>query len=86
MNQQNSDVPIEAGRSSVASPAGKHSQSPERTSNDEGADPISDIRKQNPGEKTSADLADELDPNDPHKVEKLTKAGRPDFDPNAGSD
>lgn len=86
MNQQNSDAPIEAGRSSIASPAGEDSESPEHTSNDEGADPTSDIRKQNPGEKTSADLADELDPDDPHKVEKLTKAGRPDFDPNSGSD
>jgi len=54
--------------------------------NDEGADPLPDIRKQNPGQKTSADLAAELAPDDPHKVEKLAKAGRHDFDPDAGSD
>jgi hypothetical protein len=57
----------------------------------EGADPSEDIRKQNPGETTTADLADRpeadrTNKDDPHKVEKLAKAGRPDFDPDDGSD
>ena len=30
--------------------------------------------------------ADEINSDDPHKVEKLAKAGRPNFDPDAGSD
>jgi hypothetical protein len=52
----------------------------------EGADPASDIRQQNPGETTTADLADKVDRGDPHKAEKLTKAGRPDFDPDESAD
>ncbi|WP_260596627.1 hypothetical protein [Sphingomonas endolithica] len=50
--------------------------------NDEGADPSSDIQKQNPDEKTTADIVGKDDPN---KAEKLTKAGR-DINPDAGGD
>lgn len=53
---------------------------------DEGADPQKDIRAQNPGEQTSEDIAKDSKPDDPHKVEKLAKAGDPDRDPDAGSD
>jgi hypothetical protein len=52
----------------------------------EGADPSGEIRRQNPGETTTADLADKTAEDDPHKAEKLTKAGRDDFDPDSGSD
>ena len=51
--------------------------------NDEGADPSTDIRKQNPGETTTAD---KVGSNDPHKAEKLAQAGDPDKDPDEGSD
>jgi hypothetical protein len=50
---------------------------------DEGADPSEDIQKQNRGETTTAD---QVSANDPHKVEKLAKAGEPQIDPDAGSD
>jgi hypothetical protein len=64
--------------------------------NDEGADPTCDIRKQNQGEATGPDVGDavahdggrpqDVRSDDPHKVEKLAKAGRDDLDPNAGAD
>jgi hypothetical protein len=47
---------------------------------DEGADPSEDIRRQNPGERTTPDLADQVGADDPHKAEKLTTAGRPEMD------
>ncbi|MEG3178257.1 hypothetical protein U1872_18595 [Sphingomonas sp. RB3P16] len=50
--------------------------------NDEGADPSSDLKAQNPGETT---IADQVSQDDPKKAEKLTKAGR-DIDPDEGSD
>jgi hypothetical protein len=58
---------------------------------DEGADPTNDIKKQNPEGTTTGDLAGQftakdVDEDDPHKVEKLTKAGRDDFDPGAGQE
>lgn len=51
--------------------------------NDEGADPSGDTQNQNPDQASTA--ADTVDENDPHKVEKLTKAGH-DKDPDEGSD
>lgn len=41
----------------------------DRANADEGADPSNDIRKQNPGETTTADLAEEPD-TDPARVNK----------------
>jgi hypothetical protein len=55
--------------------------------NDEGADPTNDIKKQNSGEATSpAEAGKKGTSEDPEKVEDLAKAGRADFDPDAGSD
>lgn len=53
---------------------------------DEGADPSEEIRRQNSGETTTADLTDDPAPDDPHKAEKLARAGRDGFDPNADSE
>lgn len=50
---------------------------------DEGADPADDIKKQNPGERTSADA---IDPDDPHKVEKLSKLGHAGDEAAAGAE
>jgi hypothetical protein len=66
--------------------AGDGARAPDASPGDEpnaaeGADPSGDIRAQNPGQTTTADLADRVDADDPDKAEKLTKAGRPDFDP-----
>ena len=47
----------------------------------EGADPASDM--QNSGNQIES--ADDVAQDDPHKTEKLVKAGR-DIDPNAGAD
>ncbi len=55
----------------------------DETNSNEGADPSDDIKKQNPGETTTADA---VPSDDRHKVEKLAKAGRPGVDPDAGSD
>ena len=60
-----------------------HSEAPNA---DEGADPSEDIRRQNPGERTTADLADQVGADDPHKAEKLTTAGRPEMDPDDASE
>lgn len=49
----------------------------------EGADPANDIKQQNPGATTTADLAGKGD--DKNKVQDLAKAGREDFDPNEES-
>ncbi|WP_260597177.1 hypothetical protein [Sphingomonas endolithica] len=49
---------------------------------DEGAGPEKDLKGQNPGETTTADLTDA---NEPHKAEKLTKAGR-DIEPDDGAE
>jgi hypothetical protein len=49
----------------------------DQANGNEGANPENDLKRQNPGETTTADLTDA---NDPHKAEKLTKAGR-DIDP-----
>jgi len=57
----------------------------DRSNADEGADPSSDIKKQNPGETTTSDLVDR-GREDTGKTEKVTKAGREDFDPNAGQE
>lgn len=38
------------------------------------------------GEPQEPKLADKIDENDPHKVEKLAKAGKPEKDPDEGSD
>ena len=51
---------------------------------DEGADPSDDIRKQNPGETTTPDLA-EGEGEGETKVQDLAKAGREHFDPNEES-
>ena len=55
----------------------------DQTNSEEGADPSEDIKKQNPQRTTTAD---QVAGDDPHKVEKLAKAGRPDTDPDAGGD
>jgi hypothetical protein len=52
----------------------------------EGADPSEDIRRGNPGEITTADMAEGIQPDDPYKTEKLAKAGRVGFDPDEGAD
>lgn len=52
---------------------------PDQANANQGADPSDDIRKQNPGETTTANM---IDGEDPHKVEKLAKAGEPAVDPN----
>jgi len=53
---------------------------------EEGADPSADIKAQNPGGTTTADLATratgEGTDSAPAKAEDLAKAGREDFDPN----
>ena len=49
----------------------------------EGADPSQDLKDQNPGETTTADLADGKESKT--KVEDIAKAGREDFDPNEES-
>ena len=56
------------------------------TSADEGANPIHDIKKQNPGETTTGDQRSEAADgssgeasDDPHKIEELTKAGHKNF-------
>ena len=56
--------------------------------NDEGADPTDDIKKQNPGQATTLSDAHAKKGSDadPKKVQNLAKAGRPDFNPDAGSD
>ena len=48
---------------------------------DEGADPSEDLKKQNPDETTTPDLA-ETERGGDSKVQDLAKAGRRDFDPN----
>jgi hypothetical protein len=60
---------------------------------DEGSSPVDDIKKQNPGATTTGDQTGEANDDasgeasdDPHKVEKLTKAGRDDVDPDDGSE
>jgi hypothetical protein len=52
----------------------------------EGADPSDEIRRANPGEITTADMAEGVQPDDPYKTEKLAKAGRVGFDPDEGAD
>lgn len=72
----------------------------------EGADPSDDIKKQNPGGTTTADLTgghddsdragagegpdagtgSDAEENDDTKTQDLAKAGRPDFDPDAGQE
>jgi hypothetical protein len=55
--------------------------------NDEGAGSATDINEQDPDEAMSTPEArTQGATDDPHKVEKLARAGRPDFDPDAGSD
>ena len=49
---------------------------------DEGASPEKDLRAQNLGETTTAD---QVNADDPHKAEKLAKAGRK-TDPNDGAE
>jgi hypothetical protein len=49
----------------------------------EGADPSQEIKDQNPGETTTADLAEGEESKS--KVEDVAKAGRKDFDPNTES-
>lgn len=53
----------------------------DRANADEGADPSDDIRKQNPGETTTADLAEESDDcpspaNKPEPVEDRPNVGQ----------
>jgi hypothetical protein len=74
------------GGSSVQETTNNGVRQPDAPNAGEGADPSEDIRKQNPGETTTADLAERTDADDPHLAEKLTKAGRPDFDPNESAD
>lgn len=50
----------------------------------EGADPSSDIAASNPGGTTTADITQSGD--EPHKVEDAAKAGRDDFDTEAGEE
>lgn len=60
----------------------------------EGSNPTDDIKAQNPGATTTADLtsggegsdADQVSDDDPDKVQKLTKAGRGEMDPNASAE
>jgi len=66
----------------------------------EGADPSDDIKKQNPSGTTTADLTGRHDDpnragagegpdageNDDTKTQDLAKAGRADFDPDAGQE
>ncbi len=52
----------------------------------EGADPSDDIKKQNPGQTTTSDLASKVDDDSSTKVQDLVKAGRKDFDPNASQE
>jgi len=59
--------------------------SDDRANADEGADPSKDIDKQNPGQTTTDDLTDDEDTSDT-KTQDLAKAGRTDFDPNAGQE
>ena len=54
----------------------------EQANSNEGAGPEADIQAQNPGATTTADLVKK---DDPHKAEKLTKAGR-DIKPDEGAD
>ncbi len=49
----------------------------EAGNSDEGADPSGDIQKQNPSGTTTAD---QIDKEDPNKVEKLTKLGHSDHE------
>jgi hypothetical protein len=53
----------------------------EQANSNEGADPSADLKKENPGETTTADL---ISGDDPHKAQKLAEAGR-DIDPDEGS-
>jgi len=59
---------------------------PDEPNSNEGADPTDDIRKQNPGEVTSADLGSQGDDKNPNKTQDLTRAGRDYLDPNEGSE
>ena len=52
----------------------------ESSTNDQGADPSADVKKQNPGEITTAD---QVSKHDPHKVEKIAEAGEPAVNHNA---
>lgn len=61
------------------------------TNENEGADPSSDIEKQNRGDtgtgesRAGAGEGDDADQSDT-KAQDLAKAGRDDFDPNAGQE
>lgn len=54
----------------------------EQANADEGADPSADLKKENPGGTTTADL---VSGDDPHEAQKLTEAGR-DVDTDEGAD
>jgi hypothetical protein len=60
---------------------------------DEGSSPVDDIKKQNPGATTTGDQTGEANDDapgeagdNPHKVEKLTKAGQDEVDADAGEE
>lgn len=58
----------------------------------EGSDPSSDIKASNPGGTTTEDItkgrsgSDRDGDDEPHKVEDAAKAGREDFDTDAGEE
>lgn len=60
------------------------------TNETESADPSSDIKAQNPGATTTGDITDDAknadDDGGDTKVQDLVKAGRENFDPNAGQE
>ncbi|WP_219767442.1 hypothetical protein [Sphingomonas citricola] len=58
----------------------------------EGSDPTADIKASNPGGTTTGDITkghsggEQSNDNEPHKVEDAAKAGREDFDTDAGEE
>ncbi|MGP7794780.1 hypothetical protein [Sphingomonas sp. CLY1604] len=71
----------------------------DRANADEGSDPTGDIKRQNPGETTTGDITgggedragagegpDADDSAGDHTTQDAAKAGRRDFDPNAGQE
>lgn len=70
----------------------------DRANADEGSDPSGDIKRQNPGGTTTGDITgggddragagegSDADDRSDGKTQEAAKAGRSDFDPNAGQE